>query len=61
VVDTPLGMASVADLNVIYRASVIGESIAVLAAESGVTPKQMRRRLKSARARARAASPAKSL
>jgi hypothetical protein len=61
VVDTPLGMASIADLNVIYRASVIGESIAVLAAESGVTPKQMRRRLKSARARARAASPAKGL
>lgn len=61
VIDTPLGMASVADLNVIYRASVIGESIAVLAAESGVTPKQMRRRLKSARARARAASLVKGL
>lgn len=56
VVATPLGNASVADLRVIYRASVIGEAIEVLADEAGVTPKQMRRRLKSARARARAAS-----
>jgi hypothetical protein len=54
VVDTPLGMASVADLRVIYRAAVIGVPIEDLAAEAGVTPKQMRRRLKSARARARA-------
>jgi len=56
VVDTPIGKASLADLRVIYRASVIGEPIEVLAAEAGVTPKQMRRRLKSARARARAAA-----
>jgi hypothetical protein len=56
VIDTPIGNAAVADLRVIYRASVIGEPIEVLAAEAGVTPKQMRRRLKSARARARAAS-----
>jgi DNA-directed RNA polymerase specialized sigma24 family protein len=56
VVDTPLGNASVADLLVIYRANVLGESIGVLAEEAGVTPKKMRRRLKSARARARSAS-----
>lgn len=58
VIDTPLGKASIADLRVIYRASVLGEPIEVLAAEAGVTPKQMRRRLKSARARARTASRA---
>ena len=56
VIDTPIGKVSVADLRAIYRASVIGESIEVLADEAGVTPKQMRRRLKSARARVRAAS-----
>lgn len=56
VVDTPIGRASLADLRVIYRANVLGEPIEVLAAETGVTPKQMRRRLKSARARARAAA-----
>ncbi len=56
VIDTPLGNASVADLLVIYRANVLGEPVDVLAAEVGVTPKQMRRRLKSARARARSAS-----
>jgi hypothetical protein len=56
VVDTPIGKASLSDLRVIYRASVIGEPIELLAAEAGVTPKQMRRRLKSARARARAAA-----
>ena len=56
VIDTPLGNATVADLLVIYRANVLGEPIAVLAAEAGVTHKQMLRRLKSARARARSAS-----
>ena len=58
VIDTPIGRASVADLRVIYRASVLGEPIEVLASEAGVTPTQMRRRLKSARARARMSSPA---
>jgi hypothetical protein len=56
VVDTPIGKASVADLRVIYRADVFGEPIEALAAEAGLTPKQMRRRLKSVRARARATS-----
>jgi hypothetical protein len=58
VIDTPIGRASVADLRVIYRANVLGEPIEVLASEAGVTPTQMRRRLKSARARARMSSPA---
>jgi len=53
VVETPLGRASVADLRVIYRASVLGESVESLAAELGLTTAQMRRRLKSARERAR--------
>lgn len=53
VLDTPVGKASVADLRLIYRARVIGESIEVLAAEACLTSKQMRRRLKSARERAR--------
>ncbi len=56
VIDTPLGNASVVDLLVIYRANVLGEPVEVLATEAGVTPKQMRRRLKSARARTRSAS-----
>jgi hypothetical protein len=56
VIDTPIGRASVVDLRVIYRANVLGEPIEVLADEAGLTPKQMRRRLKAARARARAAS-----
>ena len=58
VIDTPIGRASVADVRVIYRANVLGEPIEVLASEAGVTPTQMRRRLKSARARARMSSPA---
>ena len=58
VIDTPIGRASVADLRVIYRANVLGEPIEVLASEAGVTSTQMRRRLKSARARARMSSPA---
>jgi hypothetical protein len=56
VIDTPLGKASVADLQVIYRADVIGEPIKALANEAGLKPEQMRRRLKSLRARARASS-----
>jgi len=57
VISTPIGKASVADLRVIYRASVLGEPIEILAAEAGLTAKQMQRRLKSARARARATTP----
>jgi len=57
VIDTPIGRASVADLRVIYRANVLGESIDVLANEVRITRKQMRRRLKAARARARMSCP----
>ena len=56
VLDTPVGKASVVDLRLIYRARVIGEPIEVLAAEAGLTAVQMRRRLKSARERARTAT-----
>ncbi len=56
-VETPIGKASIADLRVIYRASVLGEPIETLASEAGITPKQMRRRLKAARARARTVRP----
>jgi hypothetical protein len=51
---TPIGNASVADLRLIYRAVVIGEQLDDLAREVGITPGQMRRRLKSAKERARA-------
>ncbi len=56
VLDTPIGKASVADLRLIYRASVIGESIDDLAAELGLTAEQVKRRVKSAKERARAAA-----
>jgi len=56
VIDTPLGKASAADLTVIYRAAVVGESIEVLAEEAGLTPKPVLRRLKSARQRVRLAA-----
>ena len=56
VIGTPLGKASADDLRVIYRASVLGVRIEDLAAEAYVTPKQMQRRLKSTRARVRAAA-----
>jgi hypothetical protein len=57
VIETPIGRASVADLRVIYRANVLGEPIEALAGEVGITPKQMQRRLKAARARARMSNP----
>jgi len=55
VFDTPIGKASLADLRVIYRAAVLGDPIEAIALERGLTPTQMRRRLKSARERARSA------
>ncbi len=58
VLDTPIGKASVADLRLIYRAVVIGEPIDELAAEIGLTRSQMKRRLKSAKERARASAQA---
>ena len=53
VFDTPIGKASVADLQVIYRARVLREPIEQLAERYGLTPSRMRRRLKSALERAR--------
>ena len=58
VLDTPIGKASVGDLRLIYRAIVIGEPLDELAVEAGITPKQLRRRLKSAKERARARAQA---
>jgi hypothetical protein len=54
VLDTPIGMASVEDLRLIYRVKVLGEPIASLAQAAGITPRQMRHRVREARERARA-------
>jgi len=56
--DTPIGEASAEDLRVLYRVKVLGEPVAALAREAGITPRRMRRRVWSARKRARAASAA---
>jgi hypothetical protein len=54
VLDTPIGKASVEDIRLIYRVKVLGESVAALAQGAGITPRQMRHRVKEARERARA-------
>ena len=54
VFDTPIGEATAADIRVLYRFKVLREPIAVLAREAGITPEQMRYRIKAARSRARA-------
>src|SRR5713101_4951966 len=54
VFDTPVGSASAEDLRVLYRVKVLGEPVAALAREAGITPRQMRRRVWSARKRAQA-------
>ncbi len=54
VLDTPVGRASAADLRLIYRVKVLGDPIEVLAAQAGITPRQMRQRVHDARERARA-------
>src|SRR6266852_2406197 len=56
VFDTPLGTASAQDLRVLYRVKVLGEPVAALAREAGITPRQMRQRVFAARERARAAN-----
>ena len=53
--DTPIGEASAADLRLVYRVKVLGEPVAALAADAGITPRQMRQRVHDARERARAA------
>jgi len=52
--DTPIGRASAADLQVIFRYHVLGVPLGQLAREAGITPRQMRRRLQRAKERARA-------
>ncbi len=54
VLDTPIGRASAADLQVIYRFHVLGEPLVEMARKAGVTPRQMRRRIQKAKDRARA-------
>lgn len=51
--DTPIGQASAADLKVIYRAKVLGEPVEKIALQAGVQPQAIRRRLRTALARAR--------
>ncbi|HEY2593184.1 MAG TPA: hypothetical protein VGK33_04720 [Chloroflexota bacterium] len=55
VLDTPIGKASIEDLRLIYRVKVLGEPIAALAHRAGITPRQMRQRVKEARERAQTA------
>jgi DNA-directed RNA polymerase specialized sigma24 family protein len=52
--ETPVGRASVADIRLIYRYHVAGEPLEEMARRAGITPRQMRRRLQRAKARARA-------
>jgi hypothetical protein len=54
VLDTPVGRASVADIRLIYRYHVAGEPLEEMARHAGITPRQMRRRIQRAKARARA-------
>ncbi len=56
--DTPIGRASAEDLRVLYRVRVLGEPVAALAREAGITPRQMRHRVWAAGKRARAADTA---
>jgi len=53
--DTPIGKASAGDLRLIYRVKVLGEPVAALASEAGITPRQMRQRVRNARQRAQTA------
>jgi DNA-directed RNA polymerase specialized sigma24 family protein len=52
--ETPIGKASVADLQLVYRYAVLGDSLHTMAHEAGITPRQMRRRIQKAKERARA-------
>jgi len=53
-VETPVGKATAADLQVLYRYQVLGERLEAMAKREGVTHGQMRYRLRAARKRARA-------
>lgn len=54
VLDTPIGLANVADIRLIYRYHVAGEPLEDMARRAGITPRQMRRRIQRAKERARA-------
>jgi len=54
VLETPVGRASVADIQLIYRYHVAGELLEEMARRAGITPRQMRRRIQRAKERARA-------
>jgi hypothetical protein len=54
VFDTPIGKATASDLEVLYRYEVLGERLEAMAQQRGMTPGQMRYRLRAARKRARA-------
>ncbi len=54
VLETPVGRASVADIRLIYRYHIAGEPLVEMARRAGITPRQMRRRIQRAKARARA-------
>jgi hypothetical protein len=58
VFDTPIGKASASDLRLIYRVKVLGEPVAALAEEAGITSRQMRQRVRNARQRAQTATVA---
>ena len=53
VLETPVGRASAADIRLIYRYHVAGEPLEEMARRAGITPRQMRRRIQRAKARAR--------
>lgn len=53
VLDTPIGRASVADIQLIYRYHVAGELLEDLARRAGITSRMMRRRIQRAKERAR--------
>jgi len=56
--DTPIGRATAADLQLIYRVRVLGEPVADMAQKAGVTPRRMRQLVREAIARAASATRA---
>ena len=50
--DTPIGRATAADLQLIYRVRVLGEPVAKLAQMAGVTPRRIRQLVREAIVRA---------
>ena len=57
VLEIPLGKATASDLRVLYRVKVLGEPVTKLAQEAGISPRQMRQRVRSALERAGAVQP----